>query len=109
LPPVNVVLCVAFDIRNPTKQDFSINKFDLYVVADNEPLATGTTAEGVLFPKGQTRNLQTKINVDPAKVTKNLLRKMKGGGIDYRVDGTFYFLLNKKTYPFQTVLKRGQM
>ncbi len=101
-------LRIAFDLKylveNPTKKNLSMNKVDLALYGDNKLLATGSTMDRVKLKAGSKTAMTARIYVDPQKVTRKLVKLLKGKGMSYYVDGTFYFDFNGLQVPLSVRL-----
>lgn len=103
---VDIGFNLKFRVDNRFGQDLPLNRIDIKLYADDELLATGTTRKRVVLTHMHPTTLTAFVGVEPAAATRNLVRRLQGKNLHYRVDGVFYFKLDQLEIPIRMVLAK---
>lgn len=101
---VDIGFRLGFRVDNRFGQDLPLNRIDVKLYADNDLVATGTTRKRIVLSHIRPTHLNTFVNVEPAAATNNLVKRLKGKHIRYRVDAVFYFNVNQFEIPISMTL-----
>lgn len=103
---VDIGFRLGFRIENRFGQDLPLNRIDVKLYADDELIATGTTKKRMVLSHAHPNKLTTFVDVDPAAATSNLVKRLKGKRLHYRVDAVFHFNVNQFDIPIRMTLVR---
>jgi len=101
---IDVGFRLGFRVENRFGQDLPLNRIDVKLYADDELIATGTTKKRIILSHARPTRLTTFVDVEPAAATSNLVKRLKGKRLHYRVDAVFYFDVNQFEIPIQMTL-----
>ena len=101
---VDVGFNLGFRIENRFGQDLPMNRIDVKLYADDDLVATGTTKKRIVLSHARPTRLTTFVDVDPGAATTNLVKRLKGKRLHYRVDAVFYFNVNQFEIPVRMTL-----
>lgn len=103
---VDIGFKLGFRIENRFGQDLPMNRIDVKLYADDELIATGTTKKRIVLSHAHPTRLATFVDVDPAAATSNLVKRLQGKRLHYRVDAVFYFNVDQFEIPIRMTLAK---
>jgi len=101
---IDIGFRLGFRVENKFGQDLPLNRIDVKLYADDDLVATGTTKKRIVLSHSRPTRLSTFVNVEPAAATSNLVKRLKGKQLHYRVDAVFYFNVNQFEIPIRMTL-----
>ena len=101
---IDIGFRLGFRVENRFGQDLPLNRIDVKLYADDELVATGTTKKRIVLSHARPTNLTTFVDVEPGTATSNLVKRLKGKQLHYRVDAVFYFDVNQFEIPVRMTL-----
>jgi len=101
---IDIGFRLGFRVENRFGQDLPLNRIDVKLYADDELVATGTTKKRIVLSHAHPTSLTTFVDVEPATATSNLVKRLKGKQLHYRVDAVFYFDVNQFEIPVRMTL-----
>jgi len=103
---IDIGFKLGFRVENRFGQDLPLNRIDVKLYADDELVATGTTKKRIVLSHIHPTSLSTFVDVEPGAATSNLVKRLKGKQLHYRVDAVFYFDVNQFEIPVRVTLAK---
>jgi len=103
---VDIGFRLGFRVENRFGQDLPLNQIDVKLYADDQLIATGTTRKRMTLSHMRPTNLSTFVDVKPEAATTNLVKRLKGKHVNYRVDAVFHFYVEQFDIPISVTLTR---
>ena len=82
---------------------------DLTLFVDGERVAAGTTRKPYVLSYQRPTAMTAFVEVEAAAATHNLVKRLQGRKMHYRVEGTFYFHVDRLEIPVRLVLKKDSI
>jgi hypothetical protein len=101
---IDIGFRLGFRVENRFGQDLPLNRIDVKLYADDDLVATGTTKKRIILSHAHPTSLTTFVDVEPGAATGNLVKRLKGKRLHYRVDAVFYFDVNQFEIPVRMTL-----
>lgn len=92
--------------ENRFGRDLPLNRIDIKLFGDNELIATATTNKHLVLYHQRPTTITAFVGVDAQAATTNLVKRLQGKELNYHIDGTFYFQVDRFEIPLSMTLKR---
>jgi len=106
---IDIGFTLGIRVENRFGRDLPMNRMDLTLFVDDERVAAGTTREAQVLSHRKPTNLSAFVEVEAEAATRNLVKRLQAKKMHYRVEGTFYFNVDRFEIPITVVLKKDSI
>lgn len=107
-PRITISFNTTLAIKNPTRKSVNVNRFALNLWVDEEKFAEIETQSAFQVDPGKTERINVEFKADAKTVTDQIVKKIEGKRMKYRIEGTFYFNVNGVELPMKAQLTEGE-
>lgn len=101
---ISAGLDLWINVYNPTNKDLSINRTDIRVIVNKRLIATAILNERVALPARKLIETRAYLQFHGKYLTPKFVRQLKRRRIRFRIEATFYSVVNNVEIPVTVVL-----